>query len=298
MAGRKTMTLQCPDVVSGERLLPVKPLTAARDGFSMNAAVVCEAHQRDKLERVCRYVSRGPIALERLTIDGDGLVVYELKHPFSNGTTHVLFEPLDFIARLAALVPRPRVHLVRYHGLFAPHAKHRHQIVASQTPALPPDNGQGATDETSEPKPTAPMSWMQRLRRVFEIDLRHCPRCGGAVRVIAEITDPGLIARILAHRDAGDGFTDEARVGAARAPPAASLHSIRPPTSDSGVCELSRSAGLVRQQTGEVGLEQVHMSEYWPSACQPRSTGPFSSHYYAPGTPFGRPFQAAEYISR
>ncbi len=60
-------------------------------------------HQRDKLERLCRYVSRGPIALERLSIDGDGLVVYALKHPFRDGTTHVLFEPLDFIARLAAL---------------------------------------------------------------------------------------------------------------------------------------------------------------------------------------------------
>ncbi len=81
--------------------------------------MACEAHQRDKLERLCRYVSRGPIALERLSIDGDGLVVLELKHPFRDGTTHVVFEPLDFIARLASLVPRPRAHLVRYHGLFA-----------------------------------------------------------------------------------------------------------------------------------------------------------------------------------
>ena len=58
MAGTKTMTLRSPDAVSGEHL-STKPLTAARDGFSINAAVLCEAHQRDKLERVCRYVSRG-----------------------------------------------------------------------------------------------------------------------------------------------------------------------------------------------------------------------------------------------
>ena len=51
-----------------------------------------------KLERLCRYVARPAIALERLSRDGDGLVVYELKHPFRDGTTHVLFEPLDFIA--------------------------------------------------------------------------------------------------------------------------------------------------------------------------------------------------------
>ncbi len=108
MAGRKTMTLHSPDAVSGE-YLSVKPLTAARDGFSINAAVACESHQRDKLERLCRYAARGPIALQRLSVDGDGLVVYELKHPFRDGTTHVLFEPLDFIARLAALDCRARI---------------------------------------------------------------------------------------------------------------------------------------------------------------------------------------------
>ncbi len=79
VAGRKTMTLHSPGAVSGE-CAPAKTLTGARDGFSLNAAVVCETHQRDKLERLCRYVSRGPIALERLSIDGDGLVVHELKH--------------------------------------------------------------------------------------------------------------------------------------------------------------------------------------------------------------------------
>jgi len=81
IAGRKTLTLHNPGALSGARE-SAKPLTAARDGFSLNAALVCEDHQRDKLERLCRYVSRGPIALERLSIDGDGLVVYALKHPF------------------------------------------------------------------------------------------------------------------------------------------------------------------------------------------------------------------------
>jgi len=47
-------------------------------------------------------------------------VRYQLKTPYRDGTTHVLFEPLDFLARLAALVPKPRVNLIRYHGVFAP----------------------------------------------------------------------------------------------------------------------------------------------------------------------------------
>ena len=73
-----------------------------------------------------RYViASGPQAgraTMRLHVDGDGLVMLELKRAFTDGTTHVLFEPEDFIARLAALVPRPRAHLLRYHGLFAPNA--------------------------------------------------------------------------------------------------------------------------------------------------------------------------------
>ncbi len=118
-AGGKTMTLRNPGAMVYEVPLS-EPFPAPRDEFSINAAVGCEARERGKLERVYRYMARPPIAEERLSVDGDGLVVYALKHPFSDSTTHVLFEPNDFIARLAALVPRPRAHLIRYHGLFAP----------------------------------------------------------------------------------------------------------------------------------------------------------------------------------
>jgi len=85
-----------------------KPFTAARDGFSINAGVGCEARERGKLERVCRYMARPPIAEERLSVDGDGLVVYELNHAFSDGTTHVLFAPVDFIMPQPILWPRSR----------------------------------------------------------------------------------------------------------------------------------------------------------------------------------------------
>jgi len=63
------MTLHDPGAMFGEPV-PSKALTAARDSFSLNASVACDAHQRDKLERLCRYVSRGPISLDRLSIDG------------------------------------------------------------------------------------------------------------------------------------------------------------------------------------------------------------------------------------
>jgi hypothetical protein len=213
IAGRKTLRLHTPGA-GLEGRAPAKPFTAERDGFSLNAAVACRAEERRKLERLCRYVARPPVALQRLSRDGDGLVVYALKRAFRDGTTHVcctwmyecrgrqdaesgLFEPLDFIARLAALVPRPRTHLVRFHGLFAPNARHRRLVVPAPAPAPASDGAE------PDPVPTrARMSWAQRLRRVFDIDVSRCSRCGAALRVLAVITEPRAIAAILAHLEA------------------------------------------------------------------------------------------------
>ena len=72
----------------------------------------------------------GPaICLERLSVNSSGHVVYRLKHPFREGTTHVLFRPEDFIARLAALVPKPGSNLTRYHGVFAPNSAFGRAVV-------------------------------------------------------------------------------------------------------------------------------------------------------------------------
>lgn len=89
------MSLAKPDPLSSDEET-TKPLTVAERGFSLNAAVSCKANQRNKLERLCRYFARPPISNDRLSVDGDGLVVYELAHPFRDGTTHVLFEPMYF----------------------------------------------------------------------------------------------------------------------------------------------------------------------------------------------------------
>ena len=94
-------------------------------GFSLHAGVAASANQRDKLERLCRYITRPTISEKRLSLTNQGQIRYELKTPYRDGTTHVIFEPVDFIAKLAALVPRPRVNLTRFHGVFVPNSKHR-----------------------------------------------------------------------------------------------------------------------------------------------------------------------------
>lgn len=193
-AGRKALTVYSVPPLEEE---PGIPPLARLYGFSLHAGTVCEAHQRSKLERLCRYITRPPIATKRLSIDDRGRVVYRYKRPFRDGSTHVVLEPLDFIARLAALVPRPRLNLTRFHGVFAPNFKHRHKIVPRQP--------RGKVDSD---KPLAPMSWAQRLKRVFQIDIETCPECGGKLRVIACIEDPLLIRQILSHVQQRDSPAD------------------------------------------------------------------------------------------
>jgi hypothetical protein len=189
--GRKAFTLQTLAAAltapgGDERL-------AKHSGFSLHAGVAAAAHQRDKVERLCRYIARPAVATGRLSLTAQGLVRYTLKTPYRDGTTHVIFEPQDFIARLAALVPKPRVHLTRFHGVFAPHSALR----ALVTPA-----GRGKTTVATERSPAErhrALRWAQRLKRVFRIDIERCERCGGKVRIIASIEDPDIIGKILSH---------------------------------------------------------------------------------------------------
>ncbi|MGH8526225.1 MAG: transposase, partial [Gammaproteobacteria bacterium] len=77
------------------------------------------------------YITRPAIANERLTRNRAGDVVLQLKSPYHDGTTHIVMSPLELMQRLAALVPRPRLHLIRFHGVLAPHAKLRPEIIPS-----------------------------------------------------------------------------------------------------------------------------------------------------------------------
>ena len=101
---------------------------------------------------------------------------------------------LDFIARRAALVPKPRVNLTRIHGVFASNSQHRAQV----TPARRGKGNQGkVSDEPQTPaERRASMSWAQRLKRVFHIDIETCRECGGAMKVIACTEDPVVIQKI------------------------------------------------------------------------------------------------------
>ena len=155
----------------------------------------CGAHQRKELERLCRYITRPAIANERLKRNGAGEVVLQLKSAYRDGTTHIVMSPLEFMQRLAALVPRPRLHLIRFHGVLAPNAKLRAAIVPVPAQTTTKDAGDCAHAHSAP----ARMSWARLLKRVFDIDIEHCPQCGGDLKIIAAIEEPAVIERILTH---------------------------------------------------------------------------------------------------
>jgi len=123
--GRKVFSLQT--------LSPSdEPGTEQVAGFSLHAGVAARANEREKLERLCRYITRPAVSEKRLSLTEAGQVKYELKTPYRDGTTHVFFEPLDFMAKLAALIPKPRINLTRFRGVFAPNSKHRVQVTPAK----------------------------------------------------------------------------------------------------------------------------------------------------------------------
>jgi hypothetical protein len=147
------------------------------------------------LEQLCRYITRPAIANERLKRNRTGQVVLQLKSPYKDGTTHIVMEPLEFMERLAALVPRPRLHLIRFHGVLAPNAKLRSKII----PAPAPPATESPSEDAHGQGAPARMSWARLLKRLFDVDVEHCPNCGGALKIIAAIDDPPVSVKILSH---------------------------------------------------------------------------------------------------
>ena len=223
------------------------PQCADVDGFSLHAAVRVAARDRDRLEHLCRYAGRPAIAESRLSLLADGRLCYELKKRWKDGTTAVVMTPQVLMERLCALVPRPRRHLVTYHGAFAPAAGIRPWVVprvveegdgCRHAPGAAESAAAGEEIEAGDEAgrrmqgrrsvPHLPgkrrrgsrryrrYSWAELLRRVYLLDVLVCPRCGGTRRLLAAIHDPASIRKVL---EAIGLSADVPVMAAARAPP-------------------------------------------------------------------------------
>jgi len=182
------------------------PLHAHDGGFDLHAAVHVEADDRERLERLCQYLCRPPLGQGRLKKLLDGRIAVVLQRPWADGTTHLVFTPMELLQRLVPLVPRPRINMLLYHGVLAPNAPWRREVVAraepeaaaDSCPPAPPAHEEAAeaTSARSRPKYRA---WSGLMRRAFQADVLACPRCGGRMTVLATIEDPAVIHRILTH---------------------------------------------------------------------------------------------------
>jgi hypothetical protein len=176
----------------GERPTLTDPRCASVHGFSVHANTLVPAHRRDQLERLLRYTARGAVSLERLTRNADGDLLYTFTRPWSDGTTGIKLSPLELIEKLAALVPLPRQHQVRYGGCLAPHSHVRAAII--------PTSRQQGADEPESTTASPNWTWARLLKRVFSIDMARCPVCQqGTLRIIAAITERSVIQKILRH---------------------------------------------------------------------------------------------------
>jgi len=194
-SGQKTSMAYGPGgpVIDQER--PASGIRCADyQGFSVHANVAVRAADRKGLESLCKYAARPPLAHDRLEEASGGKLVYRMKTPWRNGATHVVMERIELIEKLAALVPRPRYHIVHYYGVLAPAAKWRRDIV----PDPPPLDQCSHGSDTDDPKPPRKnYTWAQLMARTFEFDVLQCPRCGGRMKVIAVIESPEVACRIL-----------------------------------------------------------------------------------------------------
>jgi hypothetical protein len=182
--------------------------------FNIHAGVT--ASSREERELLLRYCARPPLSLERLSVTPGGQVAYALKRPI-RGATHRLLSPLDFLARLTALIPPPRHPLIRFFGVVAPHSSWRKEVTPATRPAPAAVCADSAVRPHAEPAPRAdvrrpqltardlapgeperpsslrwvstPLDWATLLRRAYDIDSLACP-CGGRLRFLELLDEP------------------------------------------------------------------------------------------------------------
>ena len=184
-------------------------MTVSAFGMYLHAATTVDGRDRRRLERVCRYLLRPPFAHDAVEALADGRVRVRFKAPSPGGVAFAEMDVDTFLARLYALVPPPRFHMIRYYGLFSSHHRLRARIIPE--PAAGPAVEQlvlgfGAgvegtplrgTSPESTARPRRRLGWAKLLARIFGIDVTTCLKCGGRMKVLEVVSGADALARVL-----------------------------------------------------------------------------------------------------
>jgi hypothetical protein len=188
-------------------------------GFHVHHHVRIEAEDVKGRSHLARYAARAPVALSRITYDAEEGVVRIVSDKPAGPTagTHT-FEPLEFLARLLAHVPRKSEIYVRYYGAYSVRrrAAWRKSAVRSRVTLHPEE----ATEPVPERVRARRRRWAELLRKIWNVDVETCPRCGGPMTILAFTLDPAVIDTTL-RRIRDKGIDPRAGPWQERAPPAA-----------------------------------------------------------------------------
>ena len=164
------------DVDEADVEQPRGGLVANKDGLNLYASGVIDGNDRERLEHLCRYLLRGPLALGRLKLREDGKLTYRMKKADRRGNTVMVLTPRQLLARLCSLIPAPGVPTRKYFGVLCGAAKERKHIVPQPTAR----KGKHCGDD-EKPPVQSPVKWHELLRRVWGLDALAChvpPRDG------------------------------------------------------------------------------------------------------------------------
>ncbi len=210
---------------AGQRILPLTGLDALQvpadlqhleqrrltGGFDLQANRRVRGDDRSALERLCRYILHPSFAHDRLQLTSDGRVRVQFTRPWRNGVDSITLDPLNFIARLVPLVPRPGSHQLRYHGILARRAEHRSSIIpprpadGAQLPLF--ERGGKATKLAQCDSHAAPpaakiqrVTWARLLKRMAGYEMEVCPECGAALAIVEVVLVAHEVQRKLEAR--------------------------------------------------------------------------------------------------
>jgi hypothetical protein len=177
-------------------------------GFTLDAGTLIESGDRDALRRLLLYVLRPALSLKKLTYKPEANIVRYQPSKTSAGPGYYEWTGVEFVRRLAALIPPPRKHVVRYYGALGPCSPLRSAVNAAtrgKATSGELEAGYGftavarAAREVRKAASAALRSWAACVRKVFEVDPVRCVKCGGEMKLVAVVLDDGELDRILAH---------------------------------------------------------------------------------------------------
>jgi len=163
-------------------------------GFHVHDGVWVPADEPAFTTRLARYCARHPVALRRLTYHAEGgRVTYHSDKPSGPTAGAETLDALEFLARVVSHIPNKGQVLQRYYGWYANRTRGRRRQAGEAQPAVV------AADGVPPERAAVRRRWAELLRRIFEVDPLRCPRCGTPMRIVAFLTAPAVIDRILTH---------------------------------------------------------------------------------------------------